>query len=82
MPAGHEAASANPDAGAVHSPAPMRARRTRKLSDVHEAPDTEAAAAAGEAAQVCRDHLLSLLRKSWLQETILCLDLSLDYDAV
>ena len=81
MPAGHEAASADADAGAVHSPTPMRARRTRKLSDVHEAPNTEAAAVAGEAAQVCRDYLLILLRKSWLPKTMLCLNLSLHYDA-
>ena len=75
--AGHEAASPDPNAGAVHSPAPMRARRTRKLLDVHEAPDTEAAAAAGEAAQVRRDHLLNLLRKPWLPEALLCSNLGL-----
>ena len=75
--AGQEAASADPDAGAVHSPAPVRARRTRKLSDVHEAPDTEAAAAAGEAAQVRKNHLRNLLRKPWLPETLLCSKLGL-----
>ena len=55
----------------------MRARRTRKLSDVHEAPDTEAAAAAGEAAQVRSDHLPALLRKPLPPETLLCSDLGL-----
>ena len=55
----------------------MRARRTRKLSDVHEAPDTEAAAAAGESVQVRRDHLLMLLHKLWFPEAMLCLRVGL-----
>ena len=77
VPAGHETASAKPEAKAVHSPAPMRARRTRKLSDVHEAPDTEAAAAAGEPVQVRSNHLPNLLRKPWLPEATLCLRVGL-----
>ena len=55
----------------------MRAQRTRKLSDVHEAPDTEAAATAGEPVQVRRDHLLVLLRMPWVPEAMLCLRVGL-----